>query len=144
MQKTLEKYNLRNERKKEIEFGLLDIPRNNGEVGQLWRYYEGMNIGHEISKDHKHLRVCVVLNNKLWNWLLLVAPITTKIRKVLQWKTTILVDNPKKYNLKNCEIILNQVKLIDRKRLNHKLSQKKMSLWFVRKILHRYIEIISI
>ena len=135
MKKTNKKFDTRNEVKKNLE---RSKKVHSWEIWQLWRCFEGMNVWHEISKDGKNLRVYLILNNDLWNDLLLVAPITTKIKKHLHNIYTLTIRDPETHNLKPCDIILNQIKLIDKKRLSHKLSQKKMPLWFIRKVIYMY------
>lgn len=51
--------------------------------------------------------------------MFLIAPITTKYHSFMQ-KRLIPVKNYVKYNLKECRIIINQIKLIDKKRLVYK------------------------
>ena len=55
MKKTAEEFRNWIEKKIEIEF--LEDQENSIEVGQFWWYYEGMNIGNEISKDKFFKRV---------------------------------------------------------------------------------------
>ncbi len=51
------------------------------QVGEIWWYYVGVNVGNEIGKgqigDYK--RVCLVLKNNLQNGLILIAPLSTKL-----------------------------------------------------------------
>ena len=76
MNKYPERFDKWNEEKKYIEFHKHSPVRV--ETWELWRYKEGINIGHELSKDKNFLRVGLVLNTNLWNKLILVSPITTK------------------------------------------------------------------
>lgn len=114
MKKTAELFDEWNEKKKDIEFWWSKelIVRS----GQFWRYYEWINLWNEISKDGRFLRPCVILNTKIWNGLVLICPITTKYHK---WMKAVLIPilNYKSYNLKECRLIVNQIKLIDKKKI---------------------------
>ena len=67
MQKTVEKFKERFDKKIDIEFS--DKQKVNSiEIWQFWRYYEGMNIWNEISKDEPFKRVWLVLNNDILTW----------------------------------------------------------------------------
>lgn len=63
MKKTPEKFDLRNQKVKELEFS--DEPEKDIKIGEFWRYYDGMNIGNEIGKDGRFLRACLILHNAL-------------------------------------------------------------------------------
>ncbi len=93
-------------------------------------------------KDGKFKRVCLILHNNLGNWLLLVAPITTKYHKRME-KYYIKIDRYEKYGLKECRIIINQIKLIDTKRLFSKPNNKRPLLWLAIKVRHFYWNIIQ-
>lgn len=138
MKKTPEEFRNWIEKKIEIEF--LDNV-NDVKNGQFWRYYEGMNIWNEISKDNLFKRVCLVLNNNLGNGLILVAPITTKHHKRME-KYYIEVQDYQKYWLKNPRLILNQIKMVDKKRFVGKISEIRIGKWFVKKVLHEYVSLI--
>ena len=140
MQKTIEKFKERFDKKISIEF--FDKQNTNSvEVWQFWWYYEGMNIGNEISKDLPFKRVCLVLNNNIWNGLVFVAPITTKSKSWSQ-KYHVKIENYQKYWLKTPSIIINQIKIIDKKRISHKLSENKISKWFVSSIIKVFYDMI--
>lgn len=136
MQKTEELFHKRTEQKIVCEYSWSN---NSLEVGQFWRYYDGVNIGNEISKDKHFKRVWLVLNNNLWNGLVLIAPLTTKNHHWM-WKYYIQIHNRDKYNLKDTRVILNQIKAIDKKRFVWKLSEKKISNNFCKKVLFNYTE----
>jgi len=140
MQKTPELYDIRISKKKNIEF--FSKQKNISRIWEFWRYMEWVNIGNEISKDNKFMRVCMILQNDLWNWLLLVAPITTKYHKRMD-KYYIKVENYKKYWLKECRIITNQVKLIDQKRLVEKTWSYNSHITLRNIVLENYINIIK-
>jgi len=140
MQKTKEMFDSWNEKKKDIEFSKSkkDFQIR---IWEFYRYLEWINIGNEISKDDLFMRVCIILQNDLWNWLLLMAPITTKYHKRMQ-KYLIKVNNPEKYGLKECRIITNQVKLIDKKRIVNITGHYKPLNLFSKKILYKYRNLI--
>jgi len=140
MQKTPEVFDARNEQKKKIEF--LATQSSNGRIGEFWRYREGVNIGNEISKDGKFMRVCFVLQNDLGNGLLLVAPITTKHHAWMADKY-VEIHSPEKYGLKPCRVLLNQIKLIDTKRLINLTWVYNPHLKLVPIVLKKYISLIT-
>lgn len=119
MNKTPELFNQRNKKKKEIEFSV--NKRKSGDVWEFWWYREGVNIWNEISKYGFYKRVCLILKNNLGNDLLIVAPITTKYHGWME-QYYVEVANYEKYWLKQCWIIVNQIKLIDKKRLFSKTA----------------------
>lgn len=114
MQKTPEKYDLWNEKSKALEFSDTEIYECR--VGQVLRYYEGMNIGNEISKDENFKRPCLILHKRLYNGLVMIAPITSKYHHWLD-RFLIPIANYQVFWLKESWIIINQVKLISPKRL---------------------------
>lgn len=140
MEKTRELFDIWNENKKKIEFQ--SSKKHIARVGEFWRYREWINLGNEISKDGRFKRVCLVMHNNLGNWLLLVGPITTKFHSWMS-KYYIKVENFEKYGLKECRIIINQVKLIDTKRLFCKISNERPLLWLAIKARHCYRTIIQ-
>jgi len=140
MKKTLEMFDAWNEMKKKIEFWKLWDKSLN--VGEFWWYREWINIGNEISKDWFYQRPCIVLQNNFWNWLYLIAPITTKYHKWLK-KRYISVFNPQKYNLQQCRIVINQIKLIDKKRFFCKTNNHTRNESFIKIISNQYKKIIN-
>lgn len=142
MNKTPELFDQRNDKKKEVEF-VLSKKKLQARIGEFWRYREWVNIGNEISKDGRFMRVCLILQNDLGNGLLLVAPITTKYHKRME-KYYIKVNNYQKYWLKECWIVLNQVKTIDTKRLVSKSAQwYKTHNSLVDIVVEKYIHLIK-
>ena len=139
MKKTPEEFRNWIEKKIEIEFS--EEQENSIEVGQFWRYYDWMNIGNEISKDNLFKRVCLVLNNNLWNGLVLVAPMTSKNHSRLQ-KFYVPISESEKYNIKTSNAIINQIKLLDKKRFVWKMTEKKASLELVQVVLRKYRKLI--
>lgn len=138
MQKTPALFRNWTEQKIDCEF---TKESNSIEVWQFWRYYDWVNIGNEIGKDGKFKRVWLVLHNGLGNWLVMIAPLTTKNHLRMQ-KYYIPIMWREKYNLKDARIILNQIKSIDTKRFASKTSEEKVSLWFVKKILFNYVDLV--
>ena len=135
MEKTIERVKERFDKKIEIEFS--DRQKINSiEIWQFWRYYEGMNIGNEISKDLPFKRVWLVLNNNIWNDLISIAPITTKYHKS-QSKYYVEIDNYEKYKIKKWRAIINQIKLIDKKRFAWKATEIKSSIKLVNYIKNK-------
>lgn len=141
MQKTEKMYDLRNQRKKSIEFWSKMKRRRDRRKGEFWRYFEGMNIGNEISKNKKFVRVCFIIENNLGNWLFLVIPLTTKYHKRME-KYYIKLENYADYGLKECRMILNQMKLIDWKRLSDKASLHRPLIWLTKKVKYSYRKLI--
>ncbi len=96
---------------------------------QFWLYNIWVNIWNEESKDNNFLRPCLILNN-YFKWdLILIIPLTSKFNKSLEdvyykiiWK---------KYWLnKDSYLLLNQFKVISKKRLIRKIdSDWKMILF---------------
>lgn len=114
MKKTEILFDIWNEKKKNIEF--VSRKSLNVRAWEFWRYREGVNVGNEISKDGAFRRPCLVLKTNTWNGLFLVIPITTKYKHWLS-KYLLPLHNYRYYWLKQCWLVLNQIKLIDRKRL---------------------------
>lgn len=140
MKKTTEKFRERIEKKIKVEFN--DDNTNSPDVWEFWWYYEGMNVWNEISKDGANMRVCLILQTRLWNDLLFIAPITTKNRLAdqLYYQS---ISNFERYWLKTPQIIINQCKLVDKKRLFSKLSKNKISVWFVNKIIDQFYNLVK-
>ncbi len=58
MEKTPALYDAWNERKKNVAFYK---KRGNVQVGEVWRFYIGVNIGTELGKDGRFTRPCLIL-----------------------------------------------------------------------------------
>lgn len=114
MKKTPELFDQWNEKKKDIEF--CSTHTHDVRIWDYRRYREWVNIWNEISKDWRFMRVCLVLETRVGNWLLLVAPITTKYHNRMN-KYYVTICNYQKFWLRESRVIINQIKLIDRKRL---------------------------
>lgn len=122
MKKTPEKFREWIEKKIEVEFEPdkrnfdWEIIKKDVRTWQFWRYYEWMNMWREISKDWIYLRACIVIKTDTWNWLILVAPLTSKFHT----SQTEYYQHINKNALlpKESHAIINQIKLIDTKRLS--------------------------
>ena len=134
MQKTPEEFRTRIEKKIDIEFAHTKV--SDVIVWEFWRYYEGMNVWNEISKDWEFKRASIILNNNLGNDLVLIAPLTTKYHKS-QHDYYVEVKNYQKYWIRPWNAVLNQVKLIDKRRLKGKMTEVRASIKFVNYILER-------
>lgn len=95
---------------------------------QFWLYYIWVNIWNEESKENPFLRPCLVLNNYLKWDLILIVPLTSKYNKNLD--DIFFKINGNDYWLdKDSYLLLNQFKVISKKRLIRKIViEKKDSL----------------
>ena len=85
-------------------------------VGDLWWFRQGVNIGFEMDgKNEKFTRPCVVLY-KLSHHMFLIAPLTSKVKNGT-WFCEI------KYAGKINYVCLHQIRVIDYRRLNDKITQ---------------------
>ncbi len=88
---------------------------------QIWLAKIGENIGNETSKNNPFLRPILILNNYFGGDLVLVLPITSSQNKKLSCFYFLI--NGQKYGLKHDSyIMINQVKVISKKRLARKLN----------------------
>ena len=88
------------------------------------------------------MRIGVILENDMWNGLLLIAPMTTKYNLKMK-KYYIPMKNYTKYELKESWIICNQIKLIDKKRLIHLHGSRNNNIKnIVFLLLKKYITIL--
>jgi len=91
---------------------------------QIWLCKIWINIGSEISKENPFIRPILVLNDR-YRWdLILILPLTTKINKNFK-KFYIKIDWGKYWLNKDSYILLNQIRVISKKRLVRKLNDKK-------------------
>ena len=136
MYKTISDFDQRSEKTKYLEF--IESHKKSARVWEIWRYYEWINIGNEISKGWLFVRPCVVVHTKVWNGLIMIFPLTTKYHdRMKRWYFEI--HNYKRFwKLKKSWIILNQVQLIDRKRLSNKLSKKRIKKRVITYLLDKY------
>jgi mRNA-degrading endonuclease toxin of MazEF toxin-antitoxin module len=141
MKKTPELFDQWNEQKKRIEFGVRTIEKI-ADIWEFWWYSEGINVGNEISKDGFFKRTCLILQNQLWNWLYLIAPLTTKYHYWMK-DQYFPIENCEKKWLKKSWILLNQIKLIDWKRLCHTVKNKRHHGDLANKVCEQYYLLIK-
>jgi len=111
-------------------------------VGEFWWYYNWMNIWQEISKpDSNYLRVWLVVSTRTWNGLVMIIPLSTMVQK----HTDYIFELPErdKYVPQKCNILINQTKLIDKRRLENKVitQLKEYPRVHINKFLDKYCEI---
>ena len=89
---------------------------------QFWLYYVWMNLWNEESKKDPFIRPCLVINNYLKWDLILIVPLTTKFNKNLE--DIFYKIDWDKYSLdKDSYLLLNQFKVISKKRLIRKIKK---------------------
>jgi mRNA interferase MazF len=102
-------------------------------LGEVFWCSFGLNIGYEQNEHNKNFHRPVVIIKKFTNTFVLVAPLTTKFHKG-SWF----------YNMnifgKRQQIILNQIRPIDTRRLNKSIGE--ISINEVEMILKQYIKLI--
>jgi len=88
---------------------------------QFWLYNIWINIWNEESKDNNFLRPCLIINN-YFKWdLILILPLTSKFNEFL--KDVYYKIEWQKYWLdKDSYLLLNQFKVISKKRLIRKID----------------------
>lgn len=122
MEKTVDLFNSWNKEKINID----NNDKHNLKVKkrQFWLCKIWVNIWSEISKDNKFIRPVLILNtNYRWD-LILVLPLTSSIN--INFKEFYVKIDWKNYWLdKDSYILLNQIKVISKKRLVRKLNDKK-------------------
>ncbi len=91
---------------------------------QFWLCKIWVNIWSEISKEAPFIRPVLVLNDRYRGDLILVLPLTTKINKKFS-EFYIKIDGEKYWLDRDSYILLNQLKVISKKRLVRKLNDKK-------------------
>jgi len=121
MKKTPHLFDSSNEKIKDIEFCQWKLP----EV-QIWDfrwYFEGVNVGQEISKDWNMKRPCMIIKIIPSSSLIWILPTTTKIiSKPHQFHLSKWKDHGLK---KESSLLIYQQKCIDKKRLFEKISWKR-------------------
>jgi len=94
---------------------------------QFWLYYVWMNLWNEESKQNPFIRPCLIINNYLKWDLILVVPLTTKFNKNLE--DIFYKIDWEKYSLdKTSYLLLNQFKVISKKRLIRKIKKDEKSV----------------
>ena len=86
-----------------------------------------MNLWNEESKQNPFIRPCLVINNYLKWDLILIVPLTTKFNKNLE--DIFYKIDWEKYSLdKDSYLLLNQFKVISKKRLIRKIKKDEKSV----------------
>ena len=133
MEKTPEEFRNWIEKKISVEFWASE---KDVKVWEFWRYYEGMNIWNEISKDKFFKRPCIILKTNLWNGLVLVAPITSKFHRT-QANYYVSIEESI-WLAKKSNAIINQIKPIDIRRFDGIMTKASKSKNLANKILDDY------
>ncbi len=141
MKKTNILFDSWNLKKKGIEFNF--YKKKYIKRWEFWWYCEWINIWNEISKDWEFARPCLVLDKWFWNWLILICPITSKYNRFLK-KFLFEINNYSEFGLKKKSfLILNQVKFVDKKRFEERISKRKTRKSFVNNILLNFCNILK-
>jgi mRNA-degrading endonuclease toxin of MazEF toxin-antitoxin module len=119
-----------NEVKKKIDYL---SSRKTVKLGEIYWCKLGLNIGTEQNGREGNFERPVIVIKKFSNRSVLVAPLTTQSHKGTWYFDIILFDRKQ-------QIVLNQVKPIDTKRLLNSIGQ--ISLFEIRCILREYIKLI--
>ena len=90
---------------------------------QFWLYYIWVNLWNEESKEKPFLRPCLIINNYLKWDLILIIPLTTKYNKNLE-SIYYKLEWGKYWLDKSSYLLLNQFKVISKKRLIRKIENK--------------------
>lgn len=94
---------------------------------QFWLFYVWMNLWNEESKQEPFIRPCLVINNYLKWDLILIIPLTTKFNNNLE--DIFYKIDWEKYSLdKDSYLLLNQFKVISKKRLIRKIKKDEKSV----------------
>ncbi len=119
-----------NEIKKKIDYSL---SRKTVKLGEIYWCKLGLNIGTEQNGREGNFERPVIVIKKFSNRTVLVAPLTTQLHEGTWYFDIILFD-------KKQQVLLNQIKPIDTKRLLNSIGQ--ISLFEIRRILREYIKLI--
>ncbi|MDD2891478.1 MAG: type II toxin-antitoxin system PemK/MazF family toxin [Candidatus Gracilibacteria bacterium] len=109
-----------NDEKKAIE--LVDTEKIVCKRRQFWLCKIGENIGSEISKNDPFVRPVLILNERLRGGLVVAVPLTTKFKEHSKWAYYPIIDGAKFGLNAESYCILDQMKIISRKRLIRKLN----------------------
>lgn len=129
MKKTTEIFDNENIARKKIEFNSRLLPEVN--VWQVWRYYVWVNIWQEISKNIPYERPCLIFRKIVSSSLLMILPLSTKLHTRWQ-ETSIQVNKPHRFWLKQSWILLHQIQIIDKKRLQNKFEGRTFGKGFIK------------
>jgi len=109
---------------------------------QFWLYNIWLNLGNEESKEKPYLRPCLVLNN-YFKWdLILVLPLTSKFNENLS-EIYYKLDWKKYWLDKDSYLLLNQFKVISKKRLIRKIDKDWKDIFFENKEFLKILGIIK-
>jgi hypothetical protein len=108
---------------------------------EFWLYNVWVNIWDESSKEEPFLRPCLILNNYLSWDLALIIPLTSKFNPKLKY-IYYKIDWNKYWLIKDSYLILNQFRVISKKRLSRVIRKnwknssidKKIFLLIIEKI----------
>lgn len=120
MQKTPQLFIEWNQRKTLLES---QVKKHIVKKRQFWLFYVGVNVGNEESKSAPFVRPGLVVNNYLKWDLLLIAPLTSKYNENLN-DLYMKIDGTEYWLDKDSYVIMNQFKVISKKRLIRKLNDK--------------------
>jgi mRNA interferase MazF len=122
-------FDLWNKQKQEINSSSKNKFVNEGDV---WWCVLGMNIGYEQNGKHKNFKRPVLIIKKFSNNVSLVIPLTTSSK---DHRFRYLLNNTK---IKKSKIIISQMKTIDNKRLNQKITRlDKLEINKIRKTIRK-------
>lgn len=118
-------FDLWNDEKKQLE--LIDSQLIRCKRRQFWLCKIWENIGSEMSKESPFVRPVLILNERLRGDLVLVLPLSTKYREH-QKKWYYHIEMSEKYGLNaSSYLVLDQVRVISRRRLIRNLNDKTLS-----------------
>ena len=113
-------FNLWNEEKQHIE--LTDTKHIICKRRQFWLCKIWENIGSEISKNNPFIRPILIINERLRWWLIVAVPLSTKFKEHSA-KSYYCINESSKYWLNaKSYCILDQIRVVSRKRLVRKLN----------------------
>lgn len=100
---------------------------------EFWWYFEGVNIGQEISKDGNMKRPCLIVKSIPHSSLVRILPTTTKIQPDKIYQLQLIKRN--EHGLKKpSALLIYHLKCIDKKRLIEKIQGKKASKGLIKLI----------
>ena len=141
MKKTEELFNKWNKEKKKIDFDW--NPNKIVKVWEIWIIKIWMNIWWENSKNNDFTRPALVISNNLWWDLIWIIPFTSSFNKNFK-KYYFLLENSSKYWLeKESNLLLNQFKVISKKRLIRKIDKDWKDIFFENKEFLKILGIIK-
>lgn len=122
-----------NQEKQKIEFSK-KVDNKLALVWDIWICKIWLNIWWEVSKNDKFQRPILVISNHLWADLVWIIPITTKFKENYK-KFYFEINDFEKYWLdEKSYLILNQFKVISKKRLIKKLNNINKKWLYIPKV----------